>query len=208
MLSGLLTLVGSSSLNAQLLYRGNLIIDPYYGFPNFSTFYMYNYLPISDFESVDRLGIGPWGVRVEYLLTDKLGITLDGIHNSGKITEVKEYETYDAENNIIVESYTHRAKMDRYRFQVGLNFHTTPAHPMMDFYYGAAIGSNYRTWSLDTGDDPFYYDDFDFENLGVFIPLSLRLRLGGRYYFDDVFGINMELGLGGPLLSAGLSIKF
>jgi hypothetical protein len=40
------------------------------------------------------------------------------------------------------------------------------------------------------------------------LPFSMRLCTGIRYYFSDNIGANMELGLGGPLVSLGLSLKF
>jgi hypothetical protein len=35
----------------------------------------------------------------------------------------------------------------------------------------------------------------------------MKLAIGVHYYFNETIGINTEVGLGGPLISAGLSVK-
>ena len=39
-------------------------------------------------------------------------------------------------------------------------------------------------------------------------PFSMRVCLGGRYFFTENYGLVGEIGLGGALVRAGLSIKF
>jgi hypothetical protein len=39
-------------------------------------------------------------------------------------------------------------------------------------------------------------------------PVSARVCLGGRYYFSQFIGLVGEVGLGGPLLSLGLALKY
>ena len=41
----------------------------------------------------------------------------------------------------------------------------------------------------------------------VILPFSLRLCYGYHYFFNYNWGIHGEVGLGGPLLSLGLSYK-
>jgi hypothetical protein len=40
------------------------------------------------------------------------------------------------------------------------------------------------------------------------LPFSVRVCLGGRYFFNENYGLVGEIGLGGALLRGGLSIKF
>ena len=196
----------------QTIFQGTFIIDPYYGFPNFGKFVI---SPSNVGESEYKvLGVGPWGVRMEYLIDDKFGITLDGIHNSAgfSLKNIPDF-TLDDEGNLVSneEEYRYKFMMNRLRFQVGLNYHFDFTEPMLDGYIGFAAGTNNRTWSLTSNEPNFEnYDElkiikdiFDFFR----IPVSARLRFGGRYYFTDNFGVNLEFGLGGPVISTGLSIK-
>ena len=41
----------------------------------------------------------------------------------------------------------------------------------------------------------------------LLIPVSARIALGMRYYFNNNIGINSELGIGGPMLSVGVSVR-
>lgn len=45
------------------------------------------------------------------------------------------------------------------------------------------------------------------ESSSTLIPVSARICTGLRYYFSPNVGVNMELGLGGPMISAGISCK-
>ncbi len=40
------------------------------------------------------------------------------------------------------------------------------------------------------------------------VPIAFRMGAGIRYFFTDAFGVNVEAGLGGPLLQGGISMKF
>jgi len=67
-----------------------------------------------------------------------------------------------------------------------------------DFYAGANIG--FSIWS--EPDDNYHGDDYS--------GLGLGIQVGGRYYFNDNWGINLELG-GGNRMSGGrigMSYKF
>lgn len=55
-------------------------------------------------------------------------------------------------------------------------------------------------------------DDIGFNNdkvkfSGSLLPISMRLCTGIRYYFTPNIGLNAEIGVGGPIVSGGLSIK-
>ena len=69
-----------SNLNAQTVSKGNVIIDPYYGGPNFGSVVL-NLLKSVESE-IKLTGIGPAGGRMEYLLADNFGLGVDFIYNS------------------------------------------------------------------------------------------------------------------------------
>ena len=72
----LFSALGINNANAQVVKEGTIIFDVYYGFPNLYTAvlkaeYVNNDLG-SDYQNVDIGGIGPLGLRAEYLITDKI----------------------------------------------------------------------------------------------------------------------------------------
>ena len=97
--------------------------------------------------------------------------------------------------------------MQRVRFQARLNFHFDISNPALDAYFGVGVGTNnrYRKYYVN---DVIQTDllTSDVSNLTL-IPVSMRLCTGLRYYFTPNIGLNMELGLGGPMISAGISFK-
>lgn len=179
--------------------QGNIIIDPYYGFPNFgkeASDGLFN----DSIADIDVTGIGPCGLRAEYLISDNFGVGVDFIYNSFGFKG--SYEDLDANNN--TQTYTDQVKMQRFRVQLRMNYHFVQTD-QMDAYVGFGAGTNIRRFSY-SSDNP-NYDQPDAVS-GALIPVSVRLALGTRFYFTDNIGLNAELGLGGPVLSAGISIKF
>ena len=189
---------------SQVLYQGNVVVDTYYGFPNFGKAFL-NLLIDSPANNIK--GIGPWGVRLEYMLGEEFGITLNAIHNSFTSTDRITYDEFGDNDEIVYTTYYHSLKMDRLRVQLGMNYHFGFDNPLLDTYIGIAAGTNHRRMRYDFDNDPAF-DGMPLEDNGVLIPVSMRLSAGGRYFFSDNIGVNFEIGLGGPLLSAGFSLRF
>ncbi|HKO77499.1 MAG TPA: outer membrane beta-barrel protein [Flavobacterium sp.] len=66
-----------------------------------------------------------------------------------------------------------------------------------DFYAGAAL--TYYFWN---------YNDYDGNNHPDHDALGLGLQVGGRYFFTDKFGINLELGGGSATSGAKFGVTF
>ncbi|MCC5924262.1 MAG: hypothetical protein JJT77_10780 [Crocinitomicaceae bacterium] len=203
--TALMVLFAAQLSFGQAVQKGNFIIDPYYGWPNLGK----QFLSETIADGVTPRGIGPWGLRLEYLVGDRFGITLDGIHNSAgaEYRETPDFITND--NGVSVpnnQEFTYRAMMNRLRIQLGFNYHFDFNDDNLDAYFGVAAGTNNRFWSVSTNEPNSNFADE--ATSGTLLPFSARIRFGGRYYFNDVIGANLELGLGGPLISAGLSFRF
>lgn len=187
--------------NAQAVSKGNLIIDPYYGAPNFGK-RIISSLQVDGQNVVMNgvKGIGPAGLRVEYMLADKFGIGADIIYNAASIDL-----TYDSLNTdgSLYKRYTGTGTMNRLRVQARFNYHFVSTDEL-DAYIGVGAGSNTRFWTAKSN-DPEY--NFNRTGTATLLPVSMRLAVGMRYYFIPNLGINAEIGIGGPLVSAGLSFK-
>jgi len=182
--------------NAQAVEEGNVLIDGYYGYPNFGANSANRTSGVTD---IKVIGIGPAGLRAEFMVSSKFGIGVDFIYNSWSLTGV----INDTLSNNVINPYKLTKSMQRLRPQIRMNFHFT-SNEELDAYFGVGVGANVRKYDFKT-DYPNYHDK---NPSGALLPISLRLALGMRYFFSDNVGANLELGLGGPLISGGLSFKF
>ncbi len=181
----------------QINNEGTFIFDPYYGFPNFGKVFVNDIDNASN--DVSTIGIGPMGIRAEYMLADKFGVGIDFIYNSINGTYQIDSLNFDGS---IFQSYDTKLAMQRYRVQVRMNYHFV-TNDRLDAYVGFGVGTNTRRFVYST-DKP---NAEEYSSSGSLIPVSARIALGMRYYFNNNIGINSELGIGGPMLSVGVSVR-
>jgi hypothetical protein len=194
-----LTLVfGVNQQVSAQVEQGSIIIDPYYGYPNFGKKFA-DAIVSDSAENVDITGIGPAGLRAEYLISDNFGVGFDFIYNSVGVKY-----NYTVTDGTGTHSYEDKINQQRFRVQLRMNYHFVQTD-VMDAYVGFGAGTNIRRFSTESTDPNFIAPD---ALTGALIPVSIRLALGSRFYFTDNIGLNVELGLGGPVLSGGISIKF
>jgi hypothetical protein len=196
----LVLLVSASNVFSQAVSTGNFIFDAYYGAPNFGKSFFQTIEDAAGTQNFSASGIGPAGLRGEYMIGETFGLGFDVIYNSNNI----KYNEVDSFNTNIINSY--ERTMNRLRVQMRFNFHFNVTNPNLDAYFGVAAGTNtrfrkYYVNGVESSNDTF-------TGSGTLIPFSLRVCTGMRYYFNQNFGLNAEIGLGGPLVSAGLSVKF
>lgn len=191
----------NNSIAQTQVQEGNVIIDPYYGGPNFGK----NFFTFAQNENIDIIGIGPAGLRVEFMLTDNFGLGGDFIYNSisGSGTVDSLGTNPSTGNEIVIETYDLKVFARRYRVQLRANYHFAQTDNV-DAYVGFGAGTNIRSIGFETD-----YKGYKGPNLTAAIfPVSFRLAIGTRYYITDNLGFNVELGLGGPVVSGGISLKF
>ena len=197
----------SFSSGAQALMQGNFVVDTYYGFPNFGRSFSQSVEDANTGGNNFKAGgIGPAGLRLEYMIADRVGIGADVIYNSNIIKFSAVDSTYNGTTDTwSTQTNEYEYIMQRVRAQVRLNYHFDIASPDFDSYIGVGAGTNNRfRKTLENGVDISENDGLDNFTL---LPFSMRIALGARYYFSQNIGVNMEIGLGGPVISAGLSVK-
>lgn len=212
-LIGTIALIFSAfSTFSQANYQGSIIIDPYYGYPNFGASYYSLLESNSTVSSFKSTGIGPAGLRAEYMVGDKIGVGFDFIYNSNTITNTNTDST--AVFNTITSNYDYSVTvsnekriMQRVRFQARINFHFDISNPALDAYFGVGVGTNnrFRKYYVNGVEQVDSYTTA--ASSFTLFPVSMRICTGVRYYFSPNVGLNMELGLGGPMISAGISCK-
>jgi hypothetical protein len=196
----LLLLVSSSNVFSQAVSTGNFIFDAYYGAPNFGKSFFQTIEDAAGTQNFSATGIGPLGLRGEYMIGETFGLGFDVIYNSNNI----KYNQIDSFNTTVINDY--ERTMNRLRVQMRFNFHFNVTNPNLDAYFGVAAGTNTRFRKYYVNGIESTNDSFT--GSGTLIPFSMRVCTGMRYYFNQNFGLNAEIGLGGPLISGGLSVKF
>lgn len=182
--------------NAQAIEEGNVIIDAYYGFPN-----LYSTVFKTLYESSNSTGLtlgsqGPFGIRAEYLITDKVGFGIDLGMNSSSIS----YSEADINTNII---YDYKFSTRKIGAIFTFNYHFVE-NDKLDAYFVVGGGYGNRNFKF-ISTDPNYIE----ESVESLIPISYKIGVGMRYFFTENIGANLALGLGqGGLVNAGISAKF
>ena len=70
--------LSTNSAQAQVLREGNVVVDAFYGFSNLYTAIFKNAYAASGSEQDLKIsGIGPLGIRGEYMVADNFGIGAD-----------------------------------------------------------------------------------------------------------------------------------
>lgn len=213
-------LILSINSYGQALEKGDFVISPFAGYPNWGKFFAErtmndDFLGFNEYENNSTSGVAPIGLNLEFMLSDEFSFTLGATYNSWSAEwdqSVEEYVVDSTGNGSYVYSnYSFKYGMQRFRVQVGINYHYSDIeNEDLDVYGGFAIGTNNKKFTEFRNDggkvsDPFYAFS---QNAILTLPVSARLRVGGRYKFTDNFLLNMELGLGGPLIMLGVSLKF
>lgn len=211
-------LVNSLSFNSQLL-KGDILVDPYVGIPNYPN------LGVSKMFSINTQGsdsyklVGgffSYGFRLEYMLTDKLGLGTDFNYvKSGYTSDYIGYQ-YDEFNNQLFDTngmalqmpYSEKYTAERYRAMGRLNYYFS-SNEKVNFYGGLGIGYYGVNRSFTT--TPYDPSSASFINFvdEVLFPISFRLAIGAKFYFTPNFGGHVELGsFGGGTIQFGVSAKF
>ncbi len=197
-----------SAANAQL-EQGNVLIDAYYGFPNlYTTVFKTAYVNSGEAVNLKIGGIGPVGGRIEYLLSDKIGLGVDvGFNNSTiQYSETGINQVYDPNTGLTTDvpyNYDYDFSTKKIGVIATFNYHFVQ-NEELDAYVVVGGGYGNRSFSFKTNDPSFAEGDIS----GV-IPISGKIGVGMRYFFTDNIGANFAVGLGqGGVVNVGLSAKF
>lgn len=202
-----LFVASTQNVNAQCLEEGTILIDGYYGFPNlYTSVFKAAYANANDGATQVGLkikGLGPVGLRGEYLVSEKIGVGVDiGMNN----TSISYDETSDHYNSTtgLYESKTYNYKFSTQKIGVmgTFNYHFVNKDKV-DAYFMFGAGYGNRSYKF-TSTDP----DYTAASVKGLVPVAMRVGVGMRYFFTDNIGANLGLGFGqGGIINAGLSFK-
>ncbi len=199
----LLFILLSFNASSQILFVGNHVIEPYFGFPNVSKYLptialLYEPKTVTSFR-----GLPPSGFRYTYMLTDEISFGVDVMYNHS-VQKYTQTDTIFVNGNWEYPSYKGERIQSRLRVQARMNFHIPISQPNADSYFGIGFGTNNR-WIKNYKEGELTETMKGKE--ASLIPFSMRVCYGYRYYFGYNLGITGEIGIGGPLFSFGLSYK-
>lgn len=154
-------------------------------------------------EDIKIGGIGPVGLRGEYLLTDKVGLGVDLGFNNSSISYTDQVQEYNSTTgNYDTKTYEYNYSTKKIGAMVTFNYHFID-NDQLDFYGVFGMGYGNRSFKFEST-DPNYTE----ETISSLIPVASRLGIGMRYFFSDYIGANLALGFGqGGIINAGLSFK-
>ncbi len=195
--AGALTLTLSNNLHAQ---GGRVIVDFYYGFPNLWTSAMENAVQ-SQFNpaGLDFSSTGPLGGRAEVLITRRIGLGVDVLFANSGLDFTSEGPDQNGEGG--TNTYNYSISVKRPRVLGRLNVHLLKSR-IIDPYFALGVGYN-GTKANVTTDDPLFSN----LNLPFDFPIAARAAFGMRLMIFKYVGIGAEVGLGGPLVTGGVSIR-
>jgi hypothetical protein len=200
--------LSSISIAQTQVSKGDIIIDPYIGTPNWANSMLYNQINLDDSDNVTDYklngGFLSYGGRVEYMLSENFGMGVDVNYEVSGFNYNNVISEYDTVTNIFTDAtYNYDYKAKKLRAMLRLNYHFVQTD-RIDVYTSFAGGYKYVN-RISESNDPNYVND---ELNGALIPVSLRLAAGTRVYFTDNIGAHVELGIfGGALLQCGVSVK-
>jgi hypothetical protein len=189
----------SSPVQAQAIDKGRVLVDFYYGFPNLwsasiRTVVREASLPIN----LQTRSIGPMGGRIEYMTSRHFGIGLDVYYARSEVSYMA--EGHDLEGN--PATYSYEVSVPRPRVVLRGNFHLGNSD-MVDPYLALGLGYSGTKVVIRTDDPVFNENTLRFP---ISIPLAYRIGFGTRVMLTRYVGLSGEIGLGGPLITGGITI--
>ncbi|MEM6267781.1 MAG: hypothetical protein AAF998_00020 [Bacteroidota bacterium] len=185
--------------SAQVVDRGGVRIDFYYGFPNlWSTALRTLVNEVQTPGDLQTRSVGPVGGRIEFLVTRRFGVGLDVHYARSEVAYTAVGE--DLEGNAAAYRYTVSVRRPRVLLRGNLHLGNSA---VVDPYLAFGLGYS-GTRAVIATEDPFF--DRNTIRFPITIPLAYRLGFGTRVMLTRFIGLSGEIGIGGPFLTGGVTI--
>jgi opacity protein-like surface antigen len=187
----------STTLYAQAFQQGKSSIQLGYGFGNFSQAYFQTY-ETNYPDEFSYKGTGPFFVKYEYAVTDKIGLGLNIAYIGAEVSYVdKGHVTTSGAFYKQTITWTSTSFLARMNLHFGDN-------EKFDPFWGFGMG--YRTGTYKYDDNDPNYDNS--EKAKSIIPFGFETTVGARFYFTDNIGIYAETGLAKAVFQGGITLNF
>lgn len=203
----------SQEVKEEIDRTGNFIIDPAIGVPNAGSFLLMSGDMFDNYSSTDVTENTSmpvqFGGRIEYMLTNKIGLGFEGNYEKSGFKRTVSDAVYDPVTGYYKDT-VYNWSQAKTRYLLRFHFHPVQTE-RVDFYMGAGLGMS--TTKVENPENEM--DEFDSFFFPIIVfdratnPLAARIFVGTRIMFNSNFGFLVEAGLGsGSLLNFGLSARF
>lgn len=183
-----------TTVNAQSFEKGKVIVSGGYGFGNLSKAILKTYQSETGYKASS---IGPIFGKVEYAVSDKVGIGVNVAH----IGINASYQTSSSDGEGNTTTYNEKFKWNNTSVLARLNLHFAKSEKL-DAYWGAGLGYRFGSWKWES-EAADTSQDFPFVN-----PFGFETTIGVRYYFIPNLGVYAEAGIAKAPIQFGLSAAF
>ena len=183
------------SASAQV-QQGTILVDAYYGMPNLYKSIFEAAASSVDATNVKTGGIGPVGIRAEWMAAEKFGVGIDLCYSDVYVKE----DAMGSDGMM----YSYELRSPKIGIMATMNYHIFTTE-VLDFYFIAGGGWKNRTLTSTTDDPNYTTDSIDMSLLNI----AARVGVGARIFFTENIGINLGVGFGqGSIFNGGVSMKF
>lgn len=210
-LISLLLITISSQVFSQALKEKNAIVEFNYGFPVIEPLY-YDLkgsgkqivITIKNEQNNSILNKpGQFAIRSDYMISNRLSIGgFIGYSRQVLYHEESGYEFNPQTGMTENREYFYKSNLNKWRFSLGLNFHYF-RNEKIDFYCGFQSGYK-KTYNSYSTNDPSALSPPKI----LAFPFAFRFQYGMRMFITEVLALNCEIGIGGPIASAGITYRF
>lgn len=189
---------------------GRIILQPYVGGPNMKK-WAYD---VDDYNDINSSGSLHYGIAGEFSVSERIGLGFDVIYSPFSRTETAyNYYTDPVTGDYISSNQKIEITDNKLRIMPRIFIHFNVEDPTWDIYISGGVGFNiinsrYEVdgQEVDNIDSYGYYDSFPI--ISPHFPFAGRFCFGSRYYINNNLGINFETGVGGPVFSLGMNLRF
>lgn len=187
-------LMFATTVQAQSFEKGKVIITGGYGFGNLTKALFKTYQDEAGYKATS---LGPIFGKVEYAVSDKIGIGVNVAHIGVNVS----YQTETSDGEGGSRTVTEKFKWNNTSVLARLNLHFAKSEKL-DAYWGAGLGYRFGSWKWEseTTDNS---ESFPFVN-----PFGFETTIGVRYYFIPNLGVYAEAGIAKAPIQFGVSAAF
>ncbi len=201
LIAAIALLNGLNAQDARAVPKGKNSVNIYYGYNVFTD--IFKSVANDNALNVKVKSIGPVGLVYEHMMTDAVGLGVEGGYTKLTISDQYTDTYYDANNNLQTGTYDESLSFTTIRAMIRLNIHFVKDENF-DCYFLTSAGYRNTKFAY-SSNNPNYTAAGSFSSP---INFGLKPGLGVRYFFNGAIGLHAEIAIGTPIACGGLSFRF
>lgn len=197
-----------AELNSAAFRTGKIIFSIGYGYPNFDKWAFETGSIFSNNSNFKSLGYDPIHGRLEFGLSDKIGIGISLNYNMyGGTWEGVIWN--NSWGSGVTETQNVKKKIYSLSGLIRFNYHVFTTGKLDPYFsFGAGFRANWKKYNSNPSEfvkkNELHSGDYGISEL----PAAFETVAGMRYYISPKFAIYMEMGISKSFIQGGLSIGF